>query len=276
MRSTVLFLGWLLGAIACVSAHADTKRDEGVESVKHLDDFQVIELRRYNVKSGEREHFVQYFDAYFPEAFEQLGSMVFGQFYDRSAETHFTWLRGFKDISARPIVEAAFYYGPVWREHRVAVNALFPDAPDNVLLLRPLTREQAITVLPSVDPVKEPHGAHGIVVAQIFAINKGSEAAFAERASGIFASYRAAGLQEAGELVSLDVQNNFPQLPIRSDGPFFVWLGIAQDEQMVKRFSAAANKGQPSLIDSGLLRGQSETLVLDPTPRSRLRWWDSD
>jgi hypothetical protein len=31
---------------------------------------------------------VEYFEAYFPEALERLGSSVFGQFYDRSAESH--------------------------------------------------------------------------------------------------------------------------------------------------------------------------------------------
>lgn len=185
MQKHAMFLGWLICVASWNSVRADSVADAGVESVRQLGDFQVIELRRYNVKSGERQHFVQYFDAYFPEALQQLGAIVFGQFYDRSADSHFTWLRGFKDISSRPIVNAAFYYGPVWREHRVAVNALFPDAPDNVLLLRPLTAEHAVTVLPAVDPIKEPRGAGGVVVAQIFALKKDSEAAFEGHAAAV-------------------------------------------------------------------------------------------
>jgi hypothetical protein len=243
MQKSAMILGWLLGVVPWSGVHADSEHDAAIESVKHLGDFQVIELRRYNVKSGERQHFVEYFEAYFPEALEQLGSIVFGQFYDRSAESHFTWLRGFKDIGARPIVSAAFYYGPVWREHRVVVNALFPDAPDNVLLLRPLTPEHAVTVLP---------------------------------AGAIFVAYGESGIREAGELVTPDVANNFPQLPIREDGPFFVWLGIARDEKMVQRFKALARSVEPTLSETGMLRGPIETLVLDPTPRSRLRWLDSE
>jgi hypothetical protein len=276
MQKSAMILGWLLSIVSWSSAHADGVRDADIESVKHLGDFQVIELRRYNVKSGERQHFVQYFEAYFPEALEQLGSIVFGQFCDRSAESHFTWLRGFKDISARPVVNAAFYYGPVWREHRAVVNGLFPDAPDNVLLLRPLTPEHAVTVLPAVDPVKEPGGAKGVVVAQIFALKKDSEAAFAGRAAAIFDGYLETGIREAGELATLDAANNFPQLPIREDGPFFVWLGIARDENMVQRFKALAKSAEPTLSETGMLRGPIETLVLDPTPRSRLRWWPAD
>jgi hypothetical protein len=50
--------------------------------VKHLNDFQVIEFRRYIVKEGEREHFAEYFESYFPEAFQQLGAIAFGQFFE--------------------------------------------------------------------------------------------------------------------------------------------------------------------------------------------------
>jgi hypothetical protein len=142
-----------------------------MESVQHLKDYQVVEFRRYVTSDGELAHFVKYFDAYFPEAFEQLGAMVFGQFTERGHPNHFTWLRGFHDINARPIVNAAFYYGPLWKEHRIKVNAILPDS-DNVMLLRPLHGDQGITVLPAVDPVSEEHGAQGIVVAQIFTVKR--------------------------------------------------------------------------------------------------------
>ena len=119
MRYTRHCLLAALAMSACGAAWCQSEQQAAMESIRHLNEFQVVELRRYVVKAGEREHFVRYFDTYFPEAFEQLGAIVFGEFYDRSDATHFTGLRGFKDMSARPIVEAAFYYGPVWREHRV-------------------------------------------------------------------------------------------------------------------------------------------------------------
>jgi hypothetical protein len=243
-----------------------------MESVQHLKDYQVVEFRRYVTSDGELAHFVKYFDAYFPEAFEQLGAMVFGQFTERGHPNHFTWLRGFHDINARPIVNAAFYYGPLWKEHRIKVNAILPDS-DNVMLLRPLHGDQGITVLPAVDPVSEEHGAQGIVVAQIFAVKKGSEEAFAKQAEAAFAAYRVNGVHPAGVLVSLDVPNNFPQLPIRTDGPFLIWLGVvrdnaALDRQLAPRLAAA----EQSLVAGGLLRGTPERVVMDPTPRSRLRW----
>ena len=255
------------------AAHAGTDTRAALESVAHLDQYPVVELRRYDIAPGQRTRFVRYFDAYFPEAFEQLDCMVFGQFEDRAAPTKFVWLRGYRDINARPIVDSAFYYGPVWREHRARVNALFPGESDNVLLLRPLTPQTGVPVLPAVDPVDEPQGARGVVVAQIFAVKKGDEDAFAQRAQAAFGRYEGAGVHPAGVLVTLDVPNNFPQLPIRTDGPFLVWLGVVESGAAAGRFESLASQVERSLEGTGMLRGAPERLVLAPTPRSRLRWW---
>jgi hypothetical protein len=269
-------LALALGHVAAATADTTHDRSDSMDSISHLHDFQVIEFRRYTTSDGERAHFVKYFDTYFPEAIEQLGAMVFGQFTERGHPDHFTWLRGFHDLQARPVANAAFYYGPLWREHRTRVNAILPDS-DNVMLMRPLTRQQQITVLPAVDPVTEDTGAHGVVVAQVFAIKPGSEDAFAEQAQAVFARYRAAGAREAGVLVTLDVPNNFPQLPIRTDGPFLVWLGILKDDHALQtRFDPVLKDALTTLLKTGLLRGTPELLVMDPTPRSRLRWLSED
>src|SRR6266508_4163815 len=140
-----------------------------LDRAKHIRDFQVIEFRRYTVKEGEREHFAEYFESYFPEAFQQMGAIAFGQFFERQNPVGFTWLRGFKNIDARAVVNAGFYYGPLWREHAFTMNSLMVDS-NNVLLLRPLSPERGVTVLPSVDPVAERKGAQGVLVAQIFAV----------------------------------------------------------------------------------------------------------
>jgi hypothetical protein len=272
-RLSALLLGAFCMSALVTAAHADADTRAARESVAHLTDYQVVELRRYDIAPGQRDRFVRYFDAYFPEAFEQLGCMVFGQFEDRAAPTRFVWLRGYHDINARPIADAAFYYGPVWREHRVKVNALFPGASDNVLLLRPLNANTGVTVLPVVDPVDEPQRARGVVVAQIFAVKKGDEDTFAERAQAAFTRYVGAKVHPAGVLVTLDVPNNFPQLPIRTDGPFLVWLGVVEDDAALTRFRDLASDVEHSLAQTGMLRGTPERLVLDPTPRSRLRWW---
>lgn len=246
--------------------------NKAMDRVKHLNDFQVIELRRYTIKEREREHFAQYFENYFPEAFQQMGAIVFGQFFERKNPVGFTWMRGFKNTDSRAIINASFYYGPLWREHSSTMNNLMVNS-DNVLLLRPLSPEQGIPALPAVDPIKEEKGAQGVVVAQIFAVKPNSVDAFARQAEETFASYRAAGAHEAGVLVTLDVPNNFPQLPVRTDGPYLVWLGIVKDNKTLEtQFASLAERSTQSLLATGLLRGAPELVILDPTHRSRLRW----
>lgn len=254
---------------------AQTSQNTGnnaMDRVKHLKDFQVIEFRRYTVKEGERERFAEYFESYFPEAFQQMGAIVFGQFFERKNPVGFTWIRGFKNTDARAVVNAGFYYGPLWREHGSTMNRLMVDA-DNVLLLRPLNPERGGAILPSVDPITEGKGAQGVVVAQIFAVKANSVDAFAQQAEATFAGYRAAGAREAGVLITLDAPNNFPQLPVRTDGPYLVWLGIIKDNQILDtQFTPLAERSLQSLLATGLLRGAPELVIMDPTRRSRLRW----
>lgn len=246
--------------------------NSSTEPSAHLTDFQAIEFRRYTINEGGREHFAQYFESYFPEAFQQLGAIAAGSFFERKNQSGFTWIRGFHTIEARAVVNAAFYYGPLWKEHKKTLNDLIIDS-DNVMLLRPLSPERGVPVLPAVDPVTEANGAQGIVVAQIFAVKANSVEAFAKEAETTFARYRATGAREAGVMVTLDVNNNFPQLPIRTDGPYLVWLGILKDNQMLENdFTPVAQRSLQSLSATGLLRGTPELVVLEPTHRSRLRW----
>jgi hypothetical protein len=269
------FLTMILMITVGATTFAQTGQNSGnkaVDRVKHLKDFQVIEFRRYTVKEGERERFAEYFESYFPEAFQQMGAMAFGQFFERKNPVGFTWMRGFKNTDARAVINAGFYYGPLWREHAFTMNSLMVDS-DNVLLLRPLNPERGVTVLPSVDPVTERKCAQGVVVAQIFAVKANSVDAFAQEAEAAFAGYRAAGAREAGVLVTLDAPNNFPQLPVRTDGPYLVWLGIVKDNQALEtQFTPLAERSSKSLSATGLLRGAPELVILDPTRRSRLRW----
>jgi hypothetical protein len=235
-------------------------------------EFQVFELRRYTIKPGAREHFAQYFETYFPEAFQQLGALAVGQFLEREKKDHFLWLRAFHDMDERAKANAMFYYGPVWKEHRSTLNALIDDS-DNVLLLRPVDAARPVTVLPAVDPVTEPEGARGIAVAIIYPVQSGRAEQFARDAEPTFAQFRAAGVREVGLLCSLDARNNFPQLPIRTDGPFVVWLGVMQDERVLtQRFMPLDDSSRPRLAQSPLLSGVVERVVLTPTTRSRLRW----
>jgi hypothetical protein len=245
---------------------------QGAAQLLRPQDFQVVELRRYTMVEGGREPFARYFESYFPEAFQQLGALMLGNFFERRNPLVFSWLRGFKDLDARGAICGAFYHGPVWKEHRQKINDLVVDS-ENVLLLRPLSPARGVLVLPAVDPVREEPAARGVAVAQIYPLRAESVDAFVQQAEPHFAAYRAAGAREAGVLVTLDAVNNFPQHPIRSDGPFLVWLGLLENEGSLENdFCPLAERAAQSLAAGALLRGEPELVILDPAPRSRLRW----
>jgi hypothetical protein len=234
--------------------------------------FPVVELRRYAVQPGEADAFARYFESFFPEAFQQLGAIVFGHFVERGPAATFTWLRGFPDMPARLALNEAFYGGPLWKEHGPTMNDRLLDHT-NVLLLQPLTPDRALPVLPAVDPVREAAGARGAAVAQLFAVAPDGMDTFVKEAENAFARYREAGIREAGVLVTLDVPNNFPRHPIRTDGPYVVWLGLAEDEGAIDaRFTPLAERLRPALSATGRLRRAPEEIVLVPGARSRLRW----
>lgn len=236
--------------------------------------YPVIELRRYRLVDGAAQRFSRAFETWFPEAFQQLGALVLGHFYERGEVERFTWLRGYPDMAARAAVNTAFYDGPVWQEHKAVLNQDILDS-DNVLLLRPLHPGSAIPAIASVDPVAEPGGAGGIAVLQIFPVIDGELIACAQSAERWFASYQGRGVTEAGILATLDEANNFPRHPIRTDGTYLVWMGVLRDQQALDALQPAFDAGAAAMLDSGLLTGPAELLVLDPGQRSRLRWMSS-
>jgi hypothetical protein len=191
MMLMLVLIGLLSAVAACnltVAQFAQSSAKSYTEPSAHLSNFQVVEFRRYTIKEGEREHFAKYFESYFPEAMEQTGAIAAGSFFERRQRNGFTWIRCFHTMEDRAVANAAFYYGPVWREHRNTLNDLMTDS-DNVMLLRPLAPEQGVAILPAVDPVTEPTGAEGIVIAQIFAVKANSVEVFAKAAEPTFASY---------------------------------------------------------------------------------------
>ncbi|MEV4142063.1 NIPSNAP family protein [Amycolatopsis sp. NPDC049691] len=124
---------------------------------------------------------------------------MFGLFRTPSSPDEFVWLRGFSSLEARFEALSAFYTGPVWRRFRDEANATMVDS-DNVLLLRPVVRGLA-----SPPPGSGVHLSFGV-------------------APSAFAVFET----EPGP-------NNFPQLPVRTDGPFTV------------SFSRSASPGSESL-----------------------------
>lgn len=243
-----------------------------LDDTQQLGHFDVIELRRYPIAPGQRPAFAQYYDQWFPAAFEQVGVLVFGEFFERG-QYNFTWIRGFHTIEDHAIAQAQFYYGAVWREHKNLANSLLPGVDDNVLQLHALSPQTEVPAMPAVDPVNEPKGAQGVVVAEIYAVKKEDLQPFSVHALQAFSRYNVSGVRPAGVLVTLDVPNNFPLLPIRTDGPYLVALHIVRDESVLENtFDPLLARTRQELTATGMLQRAPQVLVLDTEHNSRLRW----
>lgn len=152
----------------------------------------VLELRRYTLHPGRRDELISLFEREFVEPLEEAGAHLFGLFRSPAAPDQFVWLRGFRSLAARKSALEEFYFGPVWKAHREAANATMVDS-DDVHLLRPVLRGLASPptgsgVYVTVGPVSEPPPS-------------------------VFAAFE-----------TEPSPNNFPQLPVHTDGPVSVWF----------------------------------------------------
>ncbi|MEV6647399.1 NIPSNAP family protein [Amycolatopsis sp. NPDC051371] len=157
----------------------------------------VLELRRYTLHPGRRDELISLFEREFVSPQEAAGAHLFGLFRVPSSPDEFLWLRGFQSMSARKAALESFYFGPAWRRSRDAANATMVDS-DNVLLLRPVRRGLA-----------SPPPGSGVYMS--FAASPSAFAVFETEPS----------------------PNNFPQLPVRTDGPFTVSFSREASESSV-------------------------------------------
>jgi NIPSNAP protein len=199
----------------------------------------VVELRQYTLRPGQRDVLIELFDREFLETQETVGMRVFGQFRDAAHPDRFVWLRGFDEMDSRLSALRAFYGGPVWKAHSAAANATMIDS-DNVLLLRPVGR--GFDVPDASDrPALESPVPTSVIVAVL--------ARPGELAPD--------GGEELGVFETEDAENTFPALPVRTGEQFVVTFRRFDDRATAAGFTAACDG-----VDH---------LTLLPTTRSQLR-----
>ncbi|MEU9077059.1 NIPSNAP family protein [Kitasatospora sp. NPDC048538] len=110
----------------------------------------IVELRQYTLRPGMRETLIELFEREFVTAQEAVGITLGGRFRDVDDPDRFVWVRAFPDMAQRKRALEAFYYGPLWREHREAANATMLDSDDVLLLRGPGYRPPAYTPLVTV------------------------------------------------------------------------------------------------------------------------------
>ena len=233
---------------------------------------RVVELRRYALRTGQRETLIELFDREFVETQEAVGMEILGQFRDLDDPDSFVWLRGFTDMRSRKRGLEAFYSGPVWKTHAAAANATMIDV-DNVLLLRPLSGlelnadRRAARASRALPP--------GLLAVTIYPLSTASAGEFPEFFSReLEPTLRQTDCSVVATYVTERSENTFPALPVRA-AEVFVWMAIFADEADHAAHVAALQQ-LPAWRD-GLsdelkerLDGREEVLRLTPTARSQL------
>ena len=232
--------------------------------------YPVVELRQYTLRPGQRDVLIGLFDREFVESQEAAGMAIVGQFRDLDDPDRFVWIRGFASMPARAAALAAFYGGPVWKQHAAAANATMIDS-DNVLLLRPATAEAGF---PAPAAPRPPAGqpataAPSRLLVTLYYRDRPFDPAFTEffenQARPLLAGRGAAPL---AWLQTEYAENTFPALPVRTGEHVFAWLArFPSPDHLTAYLRAPAFS--PAL--AGMIMGEPQRLRLAPTGRSLLR-----
>jgi hypothetical protein len=237
----------------------------------------VVELRQYTLHSGARDPLIELFDREFVESQEALGMEVIGQFRDLDDPNRFVWIRGFADMTSRAPALAAFYGGPVWREHREAANATMIDS-DDVLLLRPAGPSSGFALegfhRPPPGTDEDPRGFVAATICHLEG-STGARAAtaFEREVAPVFAE---TGARVAATFLTEPSANDFPALPVREGENVLVWFSCFADEAAYVRHVELRSRPEHRARDAAnalapWLSREPEVLRLAPTRRSRLR-----
>jgi hypothetical protein len=228
---------------------------------------QVVELRRYALRAGQRDTLIDLFERLMIEPQEDTGMGVLGQFTDLDDPDSFVWLRGFSDMDARRRSLTAFYGGPVWRTHRDAANATMLDF-DNVLLLEPASDDSGFSPLGHRRGLEATASGSGMVVVGIHYLEPGArpdaQNTFERQAVPTLATI-------PGSLLAYfsthPAENDYPALPVRDEN-VLVWIvGFTSPELLEEAWSDIRSVHR-IVSEKVAAKGQAELLRLAPTMRS--------
>ncbi len=228
---------------------------------------ELVEFRSYRLLPGAAEAFVTHFEAHFLASQERLGMDVVGQFTVLGDDARFVWVRRFRDPSRRADSLARFYGGPVWEQFGPRANELMVDHTDVHLLVPDRS-------LPTFAADHVPHeersaglggrpgdGHDSTVVAAVFDM-AGPGNLDATFAGSLADAASATGVAELGRLVTAEVANDFPRLPVHEGVAVAVWL-------LSDRSGAGAATAAAEAVAAAHGLGL-RTTALTPTARSSL------
>ncbi|MEP6611472.1 MAG: hypothetical protein ABJA76_06295 [Mucilaginibacter sp.] len=202
----------------------------------------VIELRNYVLKPGQRGKFTSLFEQHFVQSQFDLGGYPLNWFKVDGAPDNFLWIRGFTDMASRSKFLPAFYHGTVWKQYKSDANSKLANN-DNVYLLKPLTLSNG--ALETGKPVSSNlfKNNKGIAVVDYYIANTKLDKLKAAFAKYYLPAYKLAGIEKYTLWVSELEKNDFPQLPVFQDGNLLVTITFYKDEAEYHEKQKLVNAG---------------------------------
>ncbi|HEX3326320.1 MAG TPA: hypothetical protein VHV50_04935 [Actinomycetota bacterium] len=218
--------------------------------------FGLVEFRNYRIREGRASEFARYFDGQgFPEALQKCGVAVLGQFEVVDHPDRFVWIRAFERGSERGPSLDAFYSSQFWKSRRFETNQLLLEY-DNVFLLRPDPSWLGANRTERTPAAQDDR----VVLAVILYLSAIDE--LTPQQSDILDSLIAMDpTRELARLVSAEVDNDYPRLPLREE-PVFVWLVSVPGPEQARTLEKRVVRE---------LGDHVEVMMLRPTANSLLR-----
>jgi hypothetical protein len=193
----------------------------GAPAVAYAAVMNVVELRRYALKSGRRDDLIDLFEREFVHSQEACGITLLGRYRDVDEPDSFVWFRAFPSMDERRNALEAFYlHSPAWLQHRDAANDTMVDS-DNVLLLRPARPDSGF------QNAGVQSGSTAAV--SIFMLDAPADEAYIQEFErGVLPALREIA-RSVSYFVTESSPNTFPRLPVREGEWAFVVAGLCDD-----------------------------------------------
>ncbi len=245
----------------------------------------VIEIRHYKQQEGQGQNFIDYFEEHFIVSQEDQGMAILGQLRVIGKPNETVWVRAFENMESRSSGLKGFYFGPVWAKYSPPMAQMHAGIK-NAYLLKPLG---------NIDELTKGHRAQDIaatlasgtisavtgVVAIDFYYTKPGELGnftkfFEERLKPAITKQ---GHEILGHFVSELATNDVPQLPVVQDENLLVVISMyaSQEKYQQKKDEFYASEAWVSELHDAaqaMLGREVETLLLQPSLRSPLRYWE--
>lgn len=230
---------------------------------------EVIEIRNYLVKPGQRDSYIKGFETYFLDTLNAHENYILGQYRVKGAVDNFVWIRGFEDMPARKTALENFFASLQWKKHsHIPGEHLLGYT--NVYLLKPLNIAEGLESRDGSFPIAWFGKPKGVAVVDYYVANGILEHLIEFVDTKYDSLIRAAGVKEITYWVSETSPNNFPGLPVFQDKNLLVSIAFYKDEQeyqeIVKRLEASMDEETKFTLANSFTT--KTTWVLYPTEKS--------